>query len=302
MKVIGVIVNKNRDIALKYTSILANNIAEMGAKVLLLRGIPEELSLNESSSLNSFVELSNEKEIIDNAEIVISLGGDGSFLKVARMAYEKDLPILGINLGSLGFLTEIEKDDIKSAVSNLLNGNYIVEKRMMLDGSIIRNGKVIANDTALNDIVISRGALSKILHLKAYLNDEFVDMFPGDGLIISSPTGSTAYSLSAGGPIVEPNINLIIMSPICPHILYSRSIVTADDRIVKVVVDEDFTHEAMVTVDGQEGYEIKGGDIIIIEKSKYKTNLVRINPLNFFDVLRMKIYFRGECVKRNEIQ
>jgi len=302
MKVIGVIVNKNRDIALKYTSILANNIAEMGAKVLLLRGIPEELSLNESSSLNSFVELSNEKEIIDNAEIVISLGGDGSFLKVARMAYEKDLPILGINLGSLGFLTEIEKDDIKSAVSNLLNGNYIVEKRMMLDGSIIRDGKVIANDTALNDIVISRGALSKILHLRAYLNDEFVDMFPGDGLIVSSPTGSTAYSLSAGGPIVEPNINLIIMSPICPHILYSRSIVTADDRIVKVVVDEDFAHEAMVTVDGQEGYEIKGGDIIIIEKSKYKTNLVRINPLNFFDVLRMKIYFRGECVKRNEIQ
>jgi len=302
MKVIGVIVNKNRDIALKYTSILANNIAEMGAKVLLLRGIPEELSLNESSSLNSFVELSNEKEIIDNAEIVISLGGDGSFLKVARMAYEKDLPILGINLGSLGFLTEIEKDDIKSAVSNLLNGNYIVEKRMMLDGSIIRDGKVIAKDTALNDIVISRGALSKILHLRAYLNDEFVDMFPGDGLIVSSPTGSTAYSLSAGGPIVEPNINLIIMSPICPHILYSRSIVTADDRIVKVVVDEDFAHEAMVTVDGQEGYEIKGGDIIIIEKSKYKTNLVRINPLNFFDVLRMKIYFRGECVKRNEIQ
>ena len=301
MKVIGVIVNKNRDIALKYTSILANNIAEMGAKVLLLRGIPEELSLNESSSLNSFVELSNEKEIIDNAEIVISLGGDGSFLKVARMAYEKDLPILGINLGSLGFLTEIEKDDIKSAVSNLLNGNYIVEKRMMLDGSIIRDGKVIAKDTALNDIVISRGALSKILHLRAYLNDEFVDMFPGDGLIVSSPTGSTAYSLSAGGPIVEPNINLIIMSPICPHILYSRSIVTADDRIVKVVVDEDFAHEAMVTVDGQEGYEIKGGDIIIIEKSKYKTNLVRINPLNFFDVLRMKIYFRGECIKKNEI-
>jgi NAD+ kinase len=176
-----------------------------------------------------------------------------------------------------------------------------VEERMMLETSIIRDNKVIGRDTALNDIVISRGALSRILHVKTYINDVFVDMFPGDGLIVSSPTGSTAYSLSAGGPIVEPDIDLIIVSPICPHILYSRSFITAGDRKVKAVIDEAYSHKAMVTVDGQKGHEIRGGDIIEVKKSIHTIKLIRINPKNFYNILRSKIYFRGESLKNDEV-
>ncbi|NSW91362.1 MAG: NAD(+)/NADH kinase [Firmicutes bacterium] len=302
MKTIGVIVNRNRDKDLRYTRILADSMCNMGVKMLLSSDVAEKLSLHGNSYSHNLVKTKNEKDILKEAQMVICLGGDGTFLKVARMVYKKNLPILGINLGNLGFLTEVEKNDIEDAIDRLMRGDYIIEERMMLEASIIRDGKVIRKDTALNDVVISRGALSRILHLKTYINGEFVDMFPGDGLIISSPTGSTAYSLSAGGPIVEPDIDLIIISPICPHILYSRSIITAGNRMVKAVVDEDYSHKAMVTVDGQKGYEIRGGDVIDIGKSNYTIKLIRVNPRNFFDILRTKIYFRGESLKKHEIQ
>jgi NAD+ kinase len=297
MKVIGVIVNRNRDENLKYTRILTENMCNAGIKVLLSSDVVEELRM----SSDNLVKAESEEEFLKEAQMVICLGGDGTFLKVARMVYREKLPILGINLGNLGFLTEIERNDIRSAVDSLIQDDYVIEERMMLEATIIRDGKVIGKDTALNDIVISRGALSRILHLKTYINNEFVDMFPGDGLIVSSPTGSTAYSLSAGGPIVEPDIDLIIVSPICPHILYSRSIITTGSRMVKVVVDEDYNHRALVTVDGQKGHEIIGRDIIEVKKSSHTIKLVRINPRNFFDILRTKIYFRGESLKKDEI-
>ena len=216
MKNIGVIVNTDRDRELKYTGILASNLCEAGANVILMSEIAEKLNIDSSCIRKK----SKKSEILKDADVLICLGGDGTFLKAARSVYKKNIPILGINLGSLGFLTEVEKNEIKDAVNCLMTGKYIVEERMMLEATIIRNDEIIGKDTALNDIVISRGALSRILHVKTYINDVFVDMFPGDGLIVSSPTGSTAYSLAVGGPIVEPDIDLIIVSPICPHILY----------------------------------------------------------------------------------
>ncbi|NLC69142.1 MAG: NAD(+)/NADH kinase [Clostridiaceae bacterium] len=302
MKTIGVFVNRNRDKGFKYTRILLESMRDKGITVLLPAGIVKEICAGENGCCESCVEAKDDDDVFTSADLVICLGGDGTFLKVARKVYKKGIPVLGINLGNVGFLTEIERDDIKGAVNKLVDGEYTIEERMMLDTSIIRNRSVVKEDTALNDVVISRGALSKILHLKTYINGEFVDMFPGDGVIVSSPTGSTAYSLSAGGPIVEPNIDLIIISPICPHILYSRSIVTASDRVVKVVVDEDYHHKAMVTVDGQMGCKIRGGDAINVVKSRHRIKLVRIHPQNFFDVLRTKIYFRGESVRKDEIQ
>lgn len=304
VKAVGVIVNRDRDTELKYTLNLVESMCSAGIKVSLAADVAEEIladSLKLSGNEN-LLKVKNENEVLKNIQMVICLGGDGTFLKVARKAYKKGVPILGINLGNLGFLTEVEKDDMQCVVEHLSAGNYQVEERMMLDTAIIRNGEIIETDTALNDIVISRGALSRIVHLKTYINDEFVDMFPGDGLIISSPTGSTAYSLSAGGPIVDPNIDLIIVSPICPHILYSRSIITADTGKVKTVVDEDPGHKVMVTVDGQKGYEVRGGDIIEVKKSSHRTRLVRIKPKNFYNILRKKIYFRGENLKRDEVQ
>ena len=294
MKTIGVIANIDKDTELKYTGLLAESVIKAGGRVVM------EASL--SSSIHIGDSCPDAEAVVDCSDMVVCLGGDGTFLKAARLLYGKNLPILGINLGNLGFLTEIDRNDIENAVEHIFNGNFTVEERMMLDASIHRKGRPVINDTALNDIVISRGAISRILHVKAYINNVFVDSFPGDGLIISSPTGSTAYSLSAGGPIVEPDAQLMIITPICPHILYSRSIITNASSSVKVAVHEEFQHDAMVTVDGQEGYEISGGDWVEVKKSTHSIKLARINSRNFFNILRTKIYYRGESLRKDEVQ
>jgi NAD+ kinase len=294
MKTIGIIVNIDKDAELRYTGILAESVRKAGGRVVLEASLASRLRIGETCP--------DARAVVDCSDLVICLGGDGTFLKAARLLYGMDLPILGINLGNLGFLAEIDRDDIENAVRHIFKGDYTIEERMMLDAAVHRKGKPVINEVALNDIVISRGAISRILHVKACINDVFVDSYRGDGLIVSSPTGSTAYSLSAGGPIVEPDARLMIITPICPHILYSRSIITNAGSSVRVTVQEDFQHEAMVTVDGQEGYEISGGDWVEVKKSSHSIKLARINSRNFFNILRAKIYYRGESLRKDEIQ
>lgn len=290
---IGIISNIDKDVDYIYAGMLANKIKQMGGQPILTPKVTKIIGeIGFSADLN---------QMLKAAEVVICLGGDGTFLKVARDVYKSGLPILGINLGSMGFLTEVEKSDIDIAVKSIIEDNIFIEKRMMLDTVLTRNNEIIGRNIALNDVVISRGALSRILHVKTYINDDFVDTFPGDGLIVSSPTGSTGYSLSAGGPIVEPDIDMIIVTPICPHILYTRSFITTGDRAVKAIVDENYSHIAMVTIDGQKGYEVRGGDIIETKKSEHVVKMVRINKRNFFNVLRTKIYYRGVSLAENEI-
>ncbi|HHW30487.1 MAG TPA: NAD(+)/NADH kinase [Clostridiaceae bacterium] len=293
MKTISIIVNIDRDTDLRHTKTLIDCVQKRGGKVKICNDISVILGRTNLGC--------DYQEIFDDTDAIICLGGDGTFLKAARTANKNEIPVLGINLGNLGFLTEVDKKKIDEAVECLFSGQYSIEKRMMLEAAIIRDGKIIGRDIALNDIVISKGALSRIIHIKTYINDSFVDIFPGDGLIVSSPTGSTAYSLSAGGPIVEPDLNVIIVTPICPHILYSRSFITDGDRTVKAIVDEKYKYSAMVTADGQEGHEIKGGDVIEVKKSQHHVNLIRMNPKNFFSILRKKIYYRGEDLRKNEV-
>lgn len=294
MKTIGVIANIEKDTELKYTKLLSESIIKAGGRVAMEASLSSRIQIGDKCP--------DTEAVIDCSDMIVCLGGDGTFLKAARLLYGKDLPILGINLGNLGFLTEIDRNDIGDAVGHILNEDYIVEERMMLTAEIHGKGRSVISDAALNDIVISRGAISRILHVKAYINDTFVDTFPGDGLIISSPTGSTAYSLSAGGPIVEPDAQVMIITPICPHILYSRSFITNAGSAVRVVINEEFQHDAMVTVDGQKGYEISGGDWVEVKRSTHSIKLARINPRNFFNILRTKIYYRGESLRKDEIQ
>ncbi len=289
MKTIGIITNMDKDLELKHTRILAANITRMGGSFRIKSDLAQAVGSGEPCR--------DDEEVLSGSDILVVLGGDGTFLKAARLAYKRNIPILGINLGNLGFLAEIDRNDIADAVSRLMNGEYTVEERMMLEADIIRNGEKEITDVALNDVVISRGAISRILHVKTLINDTYIDTFPGDGLIVSTPTGSTAYSLSAGGPIVEPGNDLMIITPICPHILYSRSFITSGGSEVKALLDEDFRHNAMVTIDGQEAYDIKGGDRVEIRKSQYTAKLVSIHSRNFFNVLRAKIYNRGENIK-----
>ena len=286
---IGIIPNEDKDEELKYTRILVDSIKKCGGTAIVCDDIALKLGDKESNI--------NEDNIVDMSDVMVCLGGDGTFLKAARMTVVKGKPLLGVNLGKLGFLADVDKNDIENAVKRLVEDKFTVDERMMLDTVIVRDGKIIAEDIVLNDVVISRGAISRILHLKTYINDAFMDLYPGDGLIISTPTGSTAYSLSAGGPLVEPDVDLIICTPICPRLLYSRSFITTADRVIKVVVAESSSHEAMVTVDGQNGYEVRGGDVIITKKSRIRMPMVRLNGKNFFDVLRGKIYDRGESMK-----
>lgn len=293
MRRIGIITNEQKDRDLRFTRILVESIAANGGHVKIQSDIAGKLGIKD--------EKLDEEAVLSESDVMICLGGDGTFLKVSRKAHKKELPILGINLGTMGFLTEVEKKDIDEAIIHIINGKYEIETRIMLQAKVLRDGTLLGEDTALNDIVISRGALSRILHVKTYINNVFVDSFPGDGLIVSSPTGSTAYSLSCGGPIVEPDLDLIIVTPICPHILYTRSFITSGTRTVKVIVDESYSHTAMVTVDGQEGYEIRGGDIVEIRKAESTVKLIRINPRDFFSILRKKIYYRGENLRGNEI-
>lgn len=286
---IGIIANRDKDEGLTITSLLVKSIKANGAEFVMA----DDLAADIGEELQNL----HEDEVIIKSDIMLCLGGDGTFLKCARKVFSKKIPILGINLGNLGFLTEVDKNEIDPAVKRLINGDFEIEERMMLDTTIIRDDKEIMNDIVLNDVVISRGWMSRILHLKTYLNNQFVDLYPGDGLIISTPTGSTAYSLSAGGPIVEPDVSLIIVTPICPHLLYSRSFITTGERVLEVLVAETNCHGAMVTVDGQNGYELMGGDKIITKKSSQYIKMIRLSDRNFFDVLRSKIYDRGEKIK-----
>ena len=287
---IGIIANRDKDEDFKYTRILIDSIKNNGASAFY----SDEVAVQTGSEALNL----SENELAGLSDIMICLGGDGTFLKVARSIVGINKPLLGVNLGRLGFLADVDKNDIDSAVKQLVAGDYRIDERMMLETTIIRENKAIAKGIVLNDVVVSRGAISRIIHLKTYINDSFMDLYPGDGLIISTPTGSTAYSLSAGGPLVEPDVDLIIATPICPHLLYSRSFITTGDRVVKVVVDENYQYEAMVTVDGQVGYEVIGGDVIVTKKSQQRFPMIRLNnKRNFFDVLRGKIYDRGESMK-----
>jgi NAD+ kinase len=294
MKKIGIIPNIDKDLDLFFTKKVIKTIVELGGRALITNDVSKLIGETCAESYDS-------EGLIKNAELVICLGGDGSFLKVARKVYEQKLPVLGINLGSLGFLAEVDKSEIEAAMARIISGDYEVEERMMLDVSVKKDNKIIYSDVALNDIVISRGALSRIIHLKTYINDEFVDTFPGDGLIISSPTGSTAYSLSSGGPIVEPNIDLLIITPICPHILYSRSFITEGSSTVKILLSDASSSDAMVTADGQIGFPIREDYVIEINKSDNTVKMIQMKRKNFFNILRNKIYFRGENLKKDEI-
>lgn len=243
-------------------------------------------------NLDVAAELSGDYLLKDKAltevELVLVFGGDGTFLNAARRFAGSHIPLLGVNLGRLGFLTEVDIEQLEKALHNLIAGAYNVEERMMLSAEVIRDGKVVVRGIALNDIVIGKGAFSRIINLSIYINREFFNCFGGDGLIVATPTGSTAYSLSAGGPMVHPALNNIIITPICPHSLNSRSLVIATEDLVEVVVDS--THkEVRLTVDGQMGWELKERDLIRVRMAEERTNLIKLPGFSYYKILRSRL-------------
>lgn len=220
--------------------------------------------------------------------LLIVLGGDGSLLFAARKVGRYNIPILGVNLGGFGFLTEIDVHQAREALREYFKGNFSLEERMMLEIRVKRKKKEIKKFIALNDAVITKGAFARILQLKTFVNDEYIATYPADGLIIATPTGSTAYSLSAGGPLVNPQVNLLIMTPICPHTLYARSLVISKDEKLKVLVLGQ-PQEIMLTLDGQEGFNLKAEDEVVVQKARECVKLVKVKGKGFYEKLRTKL-------------
>jgi len=227
-------------------------------------------------------------------DCVIALGGDGTILKVSRDLREWNLPIVGVNLGTLGFLAEVEPEQVFSVLDRLMADDYEIEDRIHITGAVYKEGneQPLLEDIALNDIVISRAGFSRIIGLKIYVNGKVMDIYEADGVIISTPTGSTGYNLSAGGPIVCPKTNIMIVTPISPHSLTSKSIVfSSEDEIVVEVLKmrKAQEEEAIVNFDGQQGTQLSAGDRIVIHKSNTVTRMVKLFDVSFYEVLREKI-------------
>lgn len=227
----------------------------------------------------------NNEEALD---CVLVLGGDGTLLNAARKLAPKGIPVLGVNLGNLGFLTGIELSELQAGLDSLARGEVYYEERMMLEAEVMRDDSSINKFYALNDMVISKGAFSRMIRLKMSVSGQYVETFPADGLIVSSPTGSTAYCLSAGGPIVSPELEAMILTPICPHNLYSRPLVISPTEEIRISMVTQGV-EAMLTVDGQHGIQLRNEDAVVVRKAPFYARLVRLEGQNFFAVLRKKM-------------
>ncbi len=224
-------------------------------------------------------------------DCAIAIGGDGTTLNVAKKAAFLDKCVLGINAGRLGFMSGLERDEL-SLLSKLISGDYIVDERLMLKATIVKDDKIISSHHCLNDIVVSRGDFARLIDVTITCDGRSVSSMRADGVIISTPTGSTAYSMAAGGPVVSPQADCIIETPICPHSLMNRSIIFASDKELIINANNDQNNSPIMTVDGQEAVELSPDCKIHIKASEIKTKLIKIKPENFYEILNKKIIER----------
>jgi NAD+ kinase len=229
-----------------------------------------------------------EVSLVNRADVLLVLGGDGTMLNAARLAGERSIPILGVNMGGLGFLTEVRLESLYPSLERVFANDFVLDERLMLRTHIHRSGETVAQGVVLNDVVINKGTLARMIEVKIAIQGRFVTNMRGDGLIISSPTGSTAYSLSAGGPIIDPAVQSLILTPICPHTLTHRPLIVPGNAEIEVTLTSK-DDGAIATLDGQVGVAIAQGDAVEIQTSEQRTRLIRFPESNYYDVLREKL-------------
>lgn len=280
---------------MKKIAIIPNNIKDIGLLVTkrvvdYLSGKAELYMENKFSVTGMKVNYVKKSAIFENVDLMIILGGDGTILQEAAACAKYGIPVMGINLGKVGFLTEIECDNIENALDKLLAEKYTIEKRMLIKLEIRREGKTVCVHNALNDVVVSKPSGAKLIDMELYAGDELVNRYIADGLIIATPTGSTGYSISAGGPVVDPSMTLYIATPICPHMLSARSAVLSADKPIIIRLDSAYPdNEAVVTADGDvQGY-ISSADEVAVLKSKYEFQLIRTGRQSFYNTLISKL-------------
>jgi len=285
MKRIGIIAKRNKPDAVTIVKNLVEWLRLKKIEVYIEEEMGTLLSLSRSGPYLNSVE---RKELPSHVEMMIVLGGDGTLLSVARQVWNRDIPILGVNLGGLGFLTEISLEELHSILERVVRGDFKTDERDVLNAAVIRKGERIIEFTVLNDAVINKGALARIIDLEISINGEYLTTFQSDGLIISTPTGSTAYNLSAGGPIVYPSLHTLIITPICPHTLTNRPIVIPDDVEVRALLKSK-QQEVFLTLDGQQGFPLEFEDMVELRKAEGRILLIKSPRRNYFELLREKL-------------
>ncbi|MDR7562609.1 MAG: NAD(+)/NADH kinase [Armatimonadota bacterium] len=261
-------------------------------EALRVRGVAVRVNA-ESARLLHVEELAEgEERIVETADALVAAGGDGTILRAARLTAPRGLPVLSVNLGGFGFLAELQPEELPEAVPRLLERTYTVEERMMLASWVRRGGEAVHRALALNDVVITKGGYARLMPIRAYVNHEHLATYLADGLIVATPTGSTAYSLSAGGPILSPTVRALLVTPICPHTLNARSVVLDASDVAILEVAED-VEDVWLTVDGQIGFPLRAGDRVEVREADERARLVRLRPPSFYDLLRRKFGWGG---------
>ena len=284
MKKFALLTNYSKDKRLVYTRMIKTYITENGGSYWIPRYISEPDK--DGDQRYDF------SDMPEDIECVLVLGGDGTLLQAARELLQRHIPLLGINLGTLGFLTSAENSELPKCLDSVLDDSCSIDERMMLEGVAYHGSEKIQMNIALNDVIIARAGFSRLVELKIYVNGELLSIYNADGIIVSTPTGSTGYSLSAGGPIIFPQTDVIVITPICPHSLQARSlVVSGEDRIMIEIGRRRKTQkeEAMVTFDGRSAQELETGDRIEIYKAQETTQLIRLKGRSFYQALQNKI-------------
>ncbi|OGP78656.1 MAG: NAD(+) kinase [Deltaproteobacteria bacterium RBG_16_49_23] len=285
MKRIGIIAKQNKPEAVTIAGQLVEWLRPRGIQVYIEEGIERAIPTNLTGPFLSGVK---KEEIPSHVEMIIVLGGDGTLLSVARLVGSHEVPILGVNLGGLGFLTEITLEELYRVLERVIEGDFVADERVVLNAGVIRQGKRFAEFIVLNDAVINKGALARIIDIETTINGEYLTTFKSDGLIISTPTGSTAYNLSAGGPIVYPSLHCLIITPICSHTLTNRPIMIPDDVEVRAILKSK-QQEVILTLDGQQGFVLEFGDVVEVKKAAGRILLIKSPYRHYFEVLREKL-------------
>ena len=252
------------------------------------RDIEVSIDKETGSILESSEKCLTRNELPGKVDLLVVLGGDGTLLAAARALYRHEVPIFAVNLGDLGFLTVITQDEMYPALEGVLSGNYRSERRVQIEGELVRADEVLSTFRALNDVVLNKGAIARIQDFEVYADGEFISNYKSDGLIVSTPTGSTAYSLAAGGPVVSPSVEAFIVTPICAHTLTNRPLVLRDSANIEIVVKSQ-REAAYLTVDGQVGIATHSEDIIRVRKSDSYVELIQPPQRNYFEILRQKL-------------
>ena len=287
---VGIIYKHHHEPANVEAGKLENWFRERGVEVY-----SEEMGFTESSQ-----GCHEESSLIPGTvDWVVVLGGDGTLLGAARRVGKYGVPILGVNLGGLGFLTGIPLEQLYPVIEMMLHGHLQVEKRVMLETKVLRMGEEVCRFQVLNDVVINKRTLARVVDLDVKINDEFLTTFRADGLIISTPTGSTAYNLSAGGPILYPTMETFILTPICPFTLTNRPIIIPDTGVIRIKMGKDSEETVILTFDGQVGFDFRYGDEVVIYKSGEKIKLFRPPDHSYFKILRTKLMWGGATQNKN---